>query len=139
MVNNDILEGLRNALARGYPLKVSMVSFLNAGYKKEEIEEAARALHEPPSQPLSHPQKTIPKELEKPVKKPITSEPSKPKPVEAKLEEQKPIQTVSKYQEKPKGNLKLILLIIGLFLVIVGLVASILFRNELVVFFRNLF
>jgi FtsZ-interacting cell division protein ZipA len=41
MVNQEILGGLINALERGESLKKSMMSFYNAGYKKEEIEEAA--------------------------------------------------------------------------------------------------
>ena len=44
MVNKDILAGLRSAIVRGYSLDEAMISFFNAGYKKEEIEESARAL-----------------------------------------------------------------------------------------------
>ena len=44
MVNDDILGGLKSALSRGYSLKDAMFSFYNAGYKKEEIEDAARAV-----------------------------------------------------------------------------------------------
>lgn len=66
-VNQEILEGLRTALSRGYPLESAMMSFFNAGYKKEEIEEAARALYTHPSQPLSHPGKATPEQLKKPI------------------------------------------------------------------------
>ncbi len=38
----SILGGLESALARGQPLKNAMASFRNAGYKQENIEEAAR-------------------------------------------------------------------------------------------------
>jgi hypothetical protein len=41
MVNQEILGGLIAALERGESLKKSMMSMYNAGYKKEEIEEAA--------------------------------------------------------------------------------------------------
>lgn len=44
MIREDIIGGLKSALTRGYSLKDAMVSFYNAGYKKEEIEEAARRL-----------------------------------------------------------------------------------------------
>jgi len=44
MVQEDILGGLSSALARGQSLRQSMMSFYNAGYKKEDIEEAARVL-----------------------------------------------------------------------------------------------
>lgn len=44
MVNQEILGGLISALSRGESLKRAMFSMFNAGYKKEEIEEAARIL-----------------------------------------------------------------------------------------------
>ncbi len=46
MVNNEILGGLRHALNRGESLEKAMISFYNAGYKKEEIEEAARFIQQ---------------------------------------------------------------------------------------------
>ena len=52
MVRDDILGGLRTALARGQTLRQSMMSFYNAGYVKEEIEEAAKALQIEKNQPL---------------------------------------------------------------------------------------
>jgi len=52
MVREDILGGLRTALARGQTLRQAMMSFYNAGYVKEEIEEAARTLQAEKNQPL---------------------------------------------------------------------------------------
>ena len=52
MVREDILGGLRTALARGQTLRQAMMSFYNAGYIKEEIEEAAKALQAERNQPL---------------------------------------------------------------------------------------
>jgi hypothetical protein len=49
-MNEEILGGLRLALERGESLKKAMVTFLNSGYKREEIEEAAKALTEPVSE-----------------------------------------------------------------------------------------
>jgi len=40
--NEDIIGGLKSAASRGEDLKQSMMSFYNAGYSKEEIEDAAR-------------------------------------------------------------------------------------------------
>jgi hypothetical protein len=40
--NDDILGGLKAAIERGEALKDAMMSFYNAGYAKEDIEEAAR-------------------------------------------------------------------------------------------------
>lgn len=42
MVNEEILGGLRVAISHKSSLKNAMQSFYNAGYKKEEIEEAAK-------------------------------------------------------------------------------------------------
>ncbi len=50
MVKEEILEGLRAAVAKGEPLRKAMMSFFNAGYAKKEIEEAARALNTMPVQ-----------------------------------------------------------------------------------------
>lgn len=44
MPREDIIGGLKNALARGQPLQSAIQSFLNAGYAKEDVEEAARSL-----------------------------------------------------------------------------------------------
>src|SRR3989344_3800022 len=42
MVNQDILEGLKHAVARGEPLQKAMMTFFNAGYKKEEKQKAIK-------------------------------------------------------------------------------------------------
>ncbi len=42
MVNESILGGLRIAVSHKSTLKNAMQSFYNAGYKKEEIEEAGK-------------------------------------------------------------------------------------------------
>ncbi len=52
MVREDIIEGLRAAMTRGQTLRQAMMSFYNAGYIKEEIEEAARALQQRMSNPV---------------------------------------------------------------------------------------
>ncbi len=133
MPNNEIIEGLRNALSRGYSLKQAMMSFYNAGYKKEDIEEAARILSQHPSQPLSHPEKSIPEHIKKPAKNLPTQKINKE-------EQETPNQKISKYEEKikPKGKLKIILLIILLIILISGLVALFIFKDELINFFSNL-
>ena len=147
MINRDIVEGLRNALSRGNTLEQAMMSFFNAGYKKEEIEEAARALHEHPSQPLSHPQKPTPEEIKKPVIKPLSPElhpkpqakpPEISKPSEVKTQEK---QIVSKYEEKieTKGKLVTILLLSALFVLILLFIGAFIFKDELINFFNNLF
>jgi len=44
MVRQDILAGLRNALERGEILGEAKASLINAGYSREEVEEAAATL-----------------------------------------------------------------------------------------------
>ena len=46
MPNQEILGGLKHALNRGESLEKAMISFYNAGYRKEEIEEAARFIQQ---------------------------------------------------------------------------------------------
>jgi hypothetical protein len=50
MTNEEIVGGIRIALERGESLKRAMMTFFNAGYKKEEIEEAARFVNENPTE-----------------------------------------------------------------------------------------
>jgi hypothetical protein len=63
MVNEEILGGLKSALERGQPLQKAMMTLYNSGYKKEEIEEAARNLMEQQSQ-LQPAVKAVPKTAE---------------------------------------------------------------------------
>lgn len=47
MPNEEIVEGIKVALSRGETLQKAMMSFYNAGYAKQDIEEAARNLQQP--------------------------------------------------------------------------------------------
>jgi len=111
MPKEEIIEGLKYAVAKGESLPEAMMSFYNAGYSKEEIEEAARILQAPqlPSQQPPLPQ--IPLQLQAP----------------------KTIQRVSLYEEKPKGMGKGLIMILVFFLILLLgiLVAVFLFREEL--------
>jgi len=44
VVREDILGGLKLAMQRGETLEQAMMSFYSAGYKKEDVEDAARAI-----------------------------------------------------------------------------------------------
>jgi len=112
-MNDEILQGLKIAVQRGQSLRDAMMSFYNAGYKKQEIEEAAR--HISISSPVQQ------KQIQKP-----------------KIQEK---QQISKYEEKtkPKSKLTLILLITAIVVLIAILVSIFFFRNELIDFFVNLF
>jgi FtsZ-interacting cell division protein ZipA len=65
MVNEAILGALKSALARGESLKKAMMTVYNAGYKREDISEAARSINEegslPQAQPIQQENTTQPK------------------------------------------------------------------------------
>lgn len=84
MSNEEILGGLRFAINKGESLQKAMTTFYNAGYTRQEIEQAAKMLQQEqvqtPKTPLEKPigQKLLPIKLppkkvsayEEPVKKP---------------------------------------------------------------------
>lgn len=90
MVNEEILGGLKSALSRGETLKQAMMSFYNSGYKKEEIEEAARIVQR---------ENIV---IKKPMQKKIV--PTSKKPLKTKPK--KTTQKVSAYGEQMKAQLK---------------------------------
>ena len=144
MVNHEIVEGLRLALSRGYSLENAMMSFYNAGYMKNDIEEAARELYKHPSISLSHPEKKTPEELKKPVEtfKALPASDISQAVTKTEKREEKKIGVVSTYEDHPKSKkskLIIILLIILLILLGIGIVGFILFRDTLISFFSNLF
>ena len=92
MVRQDILEGLRRATLTGSTLQQAMMSFFNAGYTKEDIEEAARTLvsqqvnpqYSIPARPQPvAPQTTNYSQTQTPLNKPapVQSPPVAPQPV----------------------------------------------------------
>lgn len=117
MVKEEIIEGLKYAVAKGESLPKAMMSFYNAGYLKKDVEEAARALQTPqlpqtqPQQPLQ--QQTQPQQI-----------PQTPVKV---------VQKVSAYGERPKSAGKALILMLVFFLILLlgVLVAVFLFRDEL--------
>ncbi len=59
MPNEEIIGGLKSALERGQSLQEAMMSLFNSGYKKEEIEEAARNLMQQRAEIQAQPQPPI--------------------------------------------------------------------------------
>ena len=153
MVREDIIGGLKSALFRGESLKQAMMSFYNAGYKKEEIEEAARALQQRrtsqiqlPPQVLQKPIKTKQKLVKtkqkvsdyggKPTLEPTNqASPVQPKPV-------KIVQKVSDYRQ-PKEKLKgrfLIFLLVSILIILLGILTALfLFREAITEFLNSAF
>jgi hypothetical protein len=94
MVNKDILGGLKVALSKGDSLQSAMQSFYNAGYTKEEIEEAARALHAEISQQQYFQRQAVPTQPQPVLRRPILF----PKPTQVQPGQQvqtQPIQRIA--------------------------------------------
>lgn len=149
MVKEDILRGLQVALSKGESLEQAMYTFYNAGYSKEDVEEAAQALQTAISQ-----QQPIIQSLTK------TNQQVQPTPqqksaeqirrVQFKSQQVKPelpkvVQNVSGYEEqKPekKINLRTIMIIIlsvVLVLLFGALISVFIFREGLLSSLNNLF
>ncbi|MBA7668268.1 hypothetical protein ES703_76378 [subsurface metagenome] len=96
-MNEEILEGLKVALSKGESFRDAMMSFYNAGYKKEEIEDAARALQ------MQQSQQVQPTPTQPPIKQVQPVQQAKPErriqePV-VKPESPETIQKVSGYEQ----------------------------------------
>jgi hypothetical protein len=153
MVNKEILGGIRTAMDKGESLKSAMFSFYNAGYKKEEIEEAARYVmankqNPQPEKPQDeNKKKYLPSKSTKPIPPKVSSygKPSEP----PKMVPQKPIEnnqikqnkkevspekkSVSKYGSpvrKPKFLIYLVLFVI--LFAVAGLIGAIFFKDQFV-------
>lgn len=159
MVRQDILGGLRVALSKGKNLEESMQAFYNAGYPKEEIEEAARALNDQqfsqpkpilpppmPIQPIPKPQPKPMAEFQPPIKprqesniqnvpqpRPVMKQPAyrplTPPPVA------KPV--ISSYDHKPSGIDPITIILVVILLVLLGVLAAIFFYKDQLVSFLN--
>jgi len=113
MVREDIVGALQSALARGYPLKSAMQSLYNAGYSKLDIEEAARSMGN-------------------------EGMPSQAQPVSTS--EKKVVQRVSGYEKPTSSGSNILIYILGgvLVLLIGGLVATLIFREQVVDFIKGI-
>ncbi|HTZ41896.1 MAG TPA: hypothetical protein VMC07_01665 [Candidatus Omnitrophota bacterium] len=103
-VNKDIVAGIKSALSRGYSIDEAMLSFLNAGYKREEVEEAAHSLQGlvlSQASPELKPEIIWPGEKETPSPKPDLS----PKKTVPEAKPQAPV-VKSTVAEAPLPNVK---------------------------------
>ena len=132
MVREDILAGLRSAVAKNESLKQAMISFYNAGYKREDIQEAGRVLQEE--------QLTL--GIQQP---PLTQQPSvQQQPVQTQPPQQfvqqpvqqmqpgRPVQIVSGYAPQKKTGKTLIILLVVVLVFLIGFLSTIfIFRYKL--------
>jgi len=120
----DILGGLKLSLERGISLKDAMMSFYNSGYKKEDVEEAAKVLLQSRQerQPIYQPQSQQP--IQQPTQTSALSEQPQqlqPEQLEGYSEEQG--------ESEPINKTTLIILIVIL-LILVGIFVTILIFRD---------
>jgi len=134
MIREDILEGLKFALSKKESLKQAMASFYNAGYKKQDIEDSARALQS---------QNII---LKRQVKvfqpKNFSDKGQTIQRISGYGESAQPFQKVTQnvfdYKQKSKGKWKIYLMVLIL-LILLGILAAVyFFKPQLIDFFENL-
>ena len=169
MIRADIFGGLKLAVTKGETLKQAMISFYNAGYKKEEIEEAAKAVKQGfqtvmPQQPkpVAPVSKKSPAQIGalqrvssygQPVQMPDHSIYKIRRGIDSAIEElkriempnkvivKKPVQKVSSYNQSASIKSKIILgLLIFIGIFLLGALASVfIFKSEIINFLDNLF
>ncbi len=115
MTKKEIFAGIKNAIERGETLEQAKQTFINAGYSKEEVEEAVASLG----------------------RGVITKfpEPSEPKAPEVEISEKIP-------ELPPKKSKKrtLIIILIIIFIILLGfLAASYFLKEEIINFLKNIF
>jgi len=127
MVKQDILGGLFSAVSRGIDLKNAMQSLYNAGYEKEEIEEAAIIIQKGQFTQDPITQKIIPivEKLVEEKKEPIKNKPATKK--------------VSDYDHIVENNdRKIIAVLVIILIFLVGvLLATIIFKPEIISFINE--
>ena len=122
MVKEDILGGIINAVSRGSSLKDAMQSFYNAGYPKEEIEEAARQFQIINSgKPTQQIQKTTPQQTQ-------TQQTPTPQPQ----------QNIISLENKKPDKVGWLIFFIVLLVIIIGIgVALFIFKDKIISIINN--
>lgn len=167
MASQEIADGLRAAMNKGESLMQAMMSFYNAGYSKQDVEDAARMINQLPEQQMqmqAQPQQptlqttsqtqtqSTPPQKQFPQGQPIQrisayGQPQQPQAQQTtsqpQVQTQFPQQQVSAYgqqqktQEKPKSMITIVLII--MLIILVALLASLfIFRSVITDFFSGL-
>jgi hypothetical protein len=146
MINAEIYEGIRLGMLKGQSLKQAMMSFYNAGYPKNEIEEAARALQLQQFQQTTQPGYQPPMQSVQPREKLNSNlnikQANENNSAQHQNQIQQPMQRISSYGEQPqekKSNIVIILLAIILIMLIGILASAFIFKDAFITFINNLF
>ena len=86
MAKEEIVAGLQRGLAKGQSLEAAMMSFYNAGYLKEDIEDAARFLQNPQLQQSSSPMSSVTQPVTQPQQ--TTQQPQTVQPQQTQVQTQ---------------------------------------------------
>lgn len=136
MVNQEILEGIKNAMSRGESLRNAMMTFYNSGYPKWEIEEAARIIQ---SQRMSVQQRPgYSQQIQTSSTQPI-------QPIQQQRVQQGNVQRVSNYGKQinppspgmSKEKIFIFILIFILLLLIGVLIGVFIFKENIIDFFNS--
>ncbi|HKL24069.1 MAG TPA: hypothetical protein VJ912_01910 [Candidatus Nanoarchaeia archaeon] len=131
MVNQEIVGGIEIAVNRGYSVDDAMISFYNAGYDRNEIEEAARYVKSKKEKFVEETKEQKDKPEEKKKERKIKTPKKKEKP--------KTKQNVSEYKSH-KGRNIIIAIIITLVVIAGGLlIGFLLFREEIIKIMESVF
>lgn len=127
MSSKEIVEGLRNAIQRGYSLEQAKQSFINAGFNREEVESAAASLVGISNSFVQ--QQPIQQQTQQPRMPQLPANVPQPK---MSMPEIKPLPT-SVYQkaESHKSMGLIIFLVIVLILLLGVLAASFIFKEQI--------
>ena len=142
MVREDIVAGLKNAVERGYPLETAKQAFLNAGYSRQEVEEAAAYLSrgainiQQPMQPIrpqQYPQQAQPAQQpsQQPTQYPQYQQYPQPQPTLMQQQIQKPAEK--------KGKGLIIFLIVLLVVLVIAAIGAFIYKTQIISFFNTLF
>ena len=152
MAKEELVEGIKLAVAKGSTLREAMMSFYNSGYSREDIEEAARAIQIPQfSQLTGTPEglKPLPragtaqgKPKITPSVHPTQQAPQKPAAQSNSQRYQaltpNSTQKVSNYDFNKKKKKNIVVIVIIMILLVVALALIFLFRSQLTTLFHNL-
>ncbi len=129
-MKEELVEGIRQAVSKGESMERAMTTFYNAGYTKEEIEEAAAASQAPVF--VQQGQSVFQRAPGQQTRPLIPQQPQV-------------IQRVSAYGQKPSGppskkGLAITIILVVVLLLLLGILAAvILFKEEISGLFGNLF
>ena len=150
MVKEEIIEGLRAAVAEGDSLNKAMMSFYNSGYPKQDVEDAAKIVDAPQIQQSQTPQQQPTQAKTSVTTDSGESEFKAPQPIHPheevqttqypSLKQTQPIQKVSNYEGRPSplGAVMIFVLVFFLLFLVGVLITIFLFKDELSGFFNSL-